>query len=378
MIETTTIEQSGQQTDAPEIEKAEPAKKRQNRTRKKAAETGNAVSLKGTQLALPTIPPYQTALTPIESAPLHLQPIVKDLADKLRFEESKLYFEGFDASLVNLVKQYDKQPQAVSDIDLPTLRVLYSIILDDLSGMLKTSPEELEEITRTDRYLAHGVTIYIPDFMRLLGYEANTSKDGYAFAVAKLMSYNNILGVMRGQYGDSHYPVMVFIGHNKDNNTVTFSSPYMNKLIMGIVQATIKRDSKGRALVDKRGNVINAAGYTRLVDSSIASEKNKRAAEIVCHVVVLIEQAGNNVPHIRASTLLDRCVDLKNFVDSARPADANKALKRAFSAAWKMLRTKTRLQETYKNIQLPDPEKDIPTKKTLDMVFEFRHEGKNQ
>ena len=96
-----------------------------------------------------------------------------------------------------------------------------------------------------------------------------------------------------------------------------------------------------------------------------------------------IEQAGNHVPHISARTIVERNQLLKQSIDNtASASNKNKYLERAFSRAWQLLRTHTDILERYKNIQLPDPKdkdfklKYIPTMSTLDMVFEFPHEGK--
>ena len=113
--------------------------------------------------------------------------------------------------------------------------------------------------------------------------------------------------------------------------------------------------------------------HSYLVKTSIAKERNRRAAEIVCVVVTLIEQAGNNVPHIKAQTIVDRCPDLKNALNAADSSNKSHVLRRAFAGAWKMLPKQTRLAEVYKNIQFPSA---IPTASTLDMVFEFPHDGK--
>lgn len=56
-------------------------------------------------------------------------------------------------------------------------------------------------------------------------------------------------------------------------------------------------------------------------------------------------------------------------------------LRNVFTKTWELLRTKTRLQEVYKNIQLPDPKDpaNIPTVTTLEStVFSFPHDGKRQ
>ena len=166
---------------------------------------------------------------------------------------------------------------------------------------------------------------------------------------------------------------MQLVGHNDKDNTIQFSSPYMNKLIMTILQASIQTDRQGNYKLKSSGEPFLLASHSYLVKSSIAKERNKRAAEIVCIVVTLIEQAGDNTPHIKAQTIVDRCPDLKNALDAASSGNKSLILKRAFTAAWKMLPKQTRLAEVYKNIKFPSA---IPTASTLDIVFEFPHDGK--
>lgn len=351
-----------------------PLKKR-NRTRKQAEE-GGAIAILPKLIAIPTLKPYQNAISTVQDPAAHLQPVTQALADNLRFDNGTLYFQGMDASRVDLVQYYDKTPKAVSDLDLPTLRALYSVILQEVRETAK-NPEEIISQVNDPQYLGHNVKIYLPDFLQMLGYKANGSKDGVAYAVAKVMSYNRILGVMEEYQGgrryQSHYPVMQLVGHNDKDNTIQFSSPYINRLIMTILQASIQTDRKGNYKLKSSGEPFLQANHSFLVKASIAKERNKRAAEIVCIVVTLIEQAGDNVPHIRAQTIVDRCPDLKNALDAASSGNKSLVLKRAFTAAWKMLPKQTKLAEVYKNIKFPSA---VPTASTLDMVFEFPHDGK--
>ena len=99
-----------------------PPKKR-NRTRKQAEKTG-AITTMPEVIALPTLKPYQNAISTVQDPAAHLQPVTQALADNLRFDNGTLYFQGMDASRVDLVQYYDKRHQAVSDLDLPTLRAL--------------------------------------------------------------------------------------------------------------------------------------------------------------------------------------------------------------------------------------------------------------
>lgn len=361
------------QTTAPAADRS----RSRNRTRKQAEEKG-AITTMPKVIALPTLPPYQNAISTVDNPAAHLQPITQALADNLRFENGALYFDGSDmaSSRVDLVQYYDKRPQAVSDLDLPTLRALYSVIFQDVQDAAKDAQRIIAQVN-DPQYLGHNVKIYLPDFLKMLGYKPNSSKDGVAFAVAKIMSYSRILGVMEedqnGRVYRSHYPVMQLVGHNDKDNTIQFSSPYINRLIMTILQASIQTDKKGEIKRKSSGEPFLLPNHSYLVKSSIAKERNKRAVEIVCVVVTLIEQTGDNLPHIKAQTIIDRCPDLKNALDAASSGNKSLILKRAFSKAWVILPKQTKLTEVYKNIKFPSA---IPTASTLDMVFEFPHDGK--
>ena len=352
-----------------------PPKKR-NRTRKQAEKTG-AITTMPEVIALPTLKPYQNAISTVQDPAAHLQPVTQALADNLRFDNGTLYFQGMDASRVDLVQYYDKRHQAVSDLDLPTLRALYSVILQDVQDAAK-DPEKIISQVNDPQYLSHSVKIYLPDFLKMLGYKPNSSKDGISYAIAKVMSYSRILGVMEEYQGGrprtTHYTVMQLVGHDDTENTISFSSPYINKLIMTILQASLQTDRKGNVKLKTSGEPFLLPSHSYLVKTSIAKERNKRAAEIVCVVVTLIEQAGDvGTPHIKAQTIVDRCPDLKNALDAADSSNKSHVLRRAFSKAWAILPKQTRLAEVYKNIKFPSA---IPTASTLDMVFEFPHDGK--
>lgn len=89
--------------------------------------------------------------------------------------------------------------------------------------------------------------------------------------------------------------------------------------------------------------------------------------------------AGENVPRIKASTIIERNPQLQQRLENS--SNKRQLLRNVFTKTWELLRTKTRLQEVYKNIQLPDPKDpaNIPTVTTLEStVFSFPHDGKRQ
>ena len=151
----------------------------------------------------------------------------------------------------------------------------------------------------------------------------------------------------------------------------------MNYVIKTIYNLSIRKTKDGKPKLKKNGTPLMLPSHSYMIDSSITKERNKAAAENVVILVTLIEQAGDNIPRIKASTLIERNVQLADRLESA--ANPRTLLNRTFIRTWALLREKTRLTEVYKDIQLPDPKDPaaIPTMKTLDnVVFSFPHNGK--
>lgn len=101
--------------------------------------------------------------------------------------------------------------------------------------------------------------------------------------------------------------------------------------------------------------------------SSIAVERNKNAVEIVVTIVTLIEQCGNHEPRIKASTIIAKNPLLCNSLEEIKStSNKNRMLRQTFSKAFDLLKTKTDLCTTYKNIHLPSAHNpaDIPTTAT--------------
>lgn len=348
--------------------------KRKNRTRKQAANQG-AITEMPNKLAIITLPPYQNAMTPVGDKAAHLQPIMQTVAESLQQDYESLSAQGF-----NFVQFYDNSPQAVSNLDLITLRAIYSIFLAHLQG-IATSPDDLIEKATNPSFTKESIKIYIPDFLKMTGLAPNHSKSNVNAVLNKIASYSAVYGVLVSHQGGreyrSHYPVLQLVEHNDENNTVEIMSPYINKLIGTIVQASIKKDRNDKPKLKRNGTPFTWATHSYMVDLELAKERNKRAAEIVCRIVDIIEECGNGgTPHIKVKTLIERVPDLENALNNAKtPSDKSKILRRAFSKAWQLLETKTKLRECYKNIQFPTL---IPTPRDMDKLIEIPHEGKTK
>lgn len=347
--------------------KEEPEEKKEYRTRAKAQEAG-AYSEIPASLAIPTAANYQYSMSLYQSGNAYLQPLTS--TDGLKFKNGKIYFDGMQqVSEVEL--QNMKTKEGIENIDLALLRVFYSIILTAFEA---SKCKELKDV----------ITLFVPDLAEYLGLQRNLNKKNIDGVIAKVQSFHNIVGILHGtrngKPSQSIYPVLNFEGYDDKKNTIAFSSPYMNHVIRTVYNVTIRRGKDGKPRLKKNGDPLRLVSHSYLVHGSITKQKNKAAVENVNIIVTLIEQAGDNVPRIKASTIIERNPQLQNRLEADSSHKAQ-LLKRVFSKTWELLRTETDLQRVYKDIQLPDPKAPafIPTVKNLDsLVFTFPHGGKKE
>lgn len=347
--------------------KEEPEEKKEYRTRAKAQEAG-AYSEIPASLAIPTAANYQYSMSLYQSGNAYLQPLTS--TDGLKFKSGKMYFDSMQqVSEVEL--QNMKTKEGIENIDLALLRVFYSIIL---SAFEASKCKELKDV----------ITLFVPDLAEYLGLQRNLNKKNIDGVIAKVQSFHNIVGILHGtrngKPSQSIYPVLNFEGYDDKKNTIAFSSPYMNHVIRTVYNVTIRRGKDGKPRLKKNGDPLRLVSHSYLVHGSITKQKNKAAVENVNIIVTLIEQAGDNVPRIKASTIIERNPQLQNRLEADSSHKAQ-LLKRVFSKTWELLRTETDLQRVYKDIQLPDPKDPafIPTVKNLDsLVFTFPHGGKKE
>ena len=340
--------------------------KKAYRTKAKARETGAIVKAPAA-LAIPTLQNYQYSMSLYQDGSAYLQPLRS--TDGLKFKNGKMYFDGDAMREVSLVElQNMKTKEGIDVIDLPVLRTLYSIMLTQF---------ELSNYT----VLQDVLTMSVPALAEFIGLQSNLNKKDVARVIEKMQSYHNIIGILHGTRNgkpvQSLYPVLNFEGYNDKTNTISFSSPYMNYVIKTVYRLSLRKTKNGEKKLKKNGEPLRIPSHSYLIDSSITKERNKAAVENVILIVTLIEQAGDNIPRIKARTLIERNVQLAERLETAQ--NPRSLLDRTFTKTWELLRTKTRLQEAYKNIKLPDPNNPafMPTMRTLDdLVFTFPHEGK--
>ncbi len=334
--------------------------KNPRRTKAKAGDTAKIPA----KLPIITNPAYQNALTFIKNASAYLQSLSD--TSNLKYSAGTFLYNGLPATQEKLSPLYTNEN--LEAFNLPLLLALYGIIL-------YSSP------------LADGwdydkkTTIYFPEFANKIGKAPNIGKRDITEYTNDIRSFQTVVGIIgNGTNGNGILPVISYVEQDEQTHTISFSSPYMVKLMHDIHEASIRKNKKGQPLLKKNGEPMMLPSHSYIVDMSIVSEKNKKALEIVFVIVALIEQAGNGTPHIRADTIISRCPRLHKSLAGQSAGNKNNLLKRAFSKAWDLLREKTALATVYNNIQLPNA-KDIaaiPTSSTLSMVFTFPHSGKGK
>lgn len=334
------------------------------RTKEKARQTGAIIEAPKT-LAIPTLSSYQYSMSLYKEGGAYLQPLSS--MDGLRFKGGKLYFGGARMKEVSEAELRDlRTKEGIEELDLTALRFYYSILFNQFQ---LSSYKVLQDI--------------VPISASILTGRNDPNKMDINAAIAKVQSFHNVMGVVKGTRNgkptESYYQVLNFEYYDEKKNIIAFSSPYMNYVIKTIYNLSIRKTKDGKARLKKNGTPLMLPSHSYMIDSSIVKERNKAAAENVVILVTLIEQAGDNIPRIKASTLIERNVQLAERLETAENPRA--LLKRVFTKTWELLRTKTRLTEFYKNIQLPDPKDPafMPTMGTLDkVVFTFPHEGKKK
>lgn len=342
-------------------------KEKKYRTRSDARKAG-AITKLPTSIAVITDRNYQFSMSLYNKGGAYLQPFTS--TDGLTFKDGKLYFKGEIQEISEVELKNLKTKENIENISLPLLRIFYSIVLDQFQA---TNFKELKDLVR----------IPVPLLAEYMGLKSNMSKREINDLLDRIQSFHNIVGVMHGRRNnkdvESYYQVLNFEYYDEKSNVVAFSSPYMNYLINVIYELSKRKDKNGKTKLKKNGDPQRLATHSYLINSDIAKERNKVAVENVFIIIQLIEQAGDNIPRIKASTIIERNPQLQERLESS--ANKRQLLKRTFSKTWELLRNKTRLTEFYDGIELPDPKdpKYLPNETELEnLVIYFPHNGKSK
>lgn len=207
--------------------------KKSYRTKSKADNTTDNLP---SNLAIITNDKYKNSLTLQQNGGAYLQPLAT--TEGLQYDGENLFFQGFPASEATLREINKDKDVPIEAIDLPLLRMFYSIILSDF-----------EQNTKKLGVVNEIVTVYVPDLAAILGKKRNLSKNDITSIIEKTSSFQTIYGVIkdpdRPNGIGTAVPLLVWMGYDAESNTIRFASPYMTRLIKRIYNVSIRKDRKG-------------------------------------------------------------------------------------------------------------------------------------
>jgi len=349
--------------------------------KKRPTADGLITSVGGRQLSITDID-YQYALTPLHNPNAYISPLRDEIMQKLTFENGKLSILGSEPA--DLKKETKNGLQEIKNLDLPLLREIFTAVY------------------KTAVYGdAHTVTIHIPSFCREMGIDVRRvpEQEEYKKAedkaddeqakplkfndvFAKMRQFENCIGISKGVY----YELMRTIMIDPDRDLMTIAVPYMNHVLREIRDKNIVRDKEGKELY------INNR-FNWLMHTTIASERNKPAVEIVNRIITGLMQRGSipdaklkqnknkkNIPPDRVtykitySGLIDNIPLLKKSLAEGSTASKNVRLARAFKKAFELLHTETDVYQYYVGLKIPEI---VPNTSALADTLTITHEGEN-
>jgi hypothetical protein len=253
----------------------------------------------------------------------------------------------------------------ISDIETSLLSDIFGIFYVNLNEQICTLDAE-DAKRAVDNFC---LDIHLPDLIHYMGYSKNTNQEQIERILELLKKFRDIVGVIKEpgvnkDYFDAYW--LINIDSIKwSNNTIQIRSPYISMLIWKLHAKQILRQRS-------YGSKMCLPKVISFQDNRLASQRDKRAIEIVSYVVALVESTGRHgTPHCKASTILCNCPCLLWSLEKASSTShKNRILKRSFTNAWKYLEKYTNLASKGKAI-IPSSD-EYPTLKTLDRIFEFR------
>lgn len=354
---------------------------RRYRTKRLAGETDRLPD----RLPIITLQSWENSMTFAPGKCASLVMMDEGTRNRIAYEDGKLKLDGreiTDSDMGALLADIRNHAMVPGEkVDLRTLRFLYGIALIKYSENIEDVVRRIGENPR--QFLSYNVAIYIPDYVKALGMSPHINQRDVQRIIDKIESYSPIWGIVEtnalGRPLRGFYPVVRSIGYEESDNTLTFTSPYMNRIITLIIRESIRRDGKGNFVRKKNGELVTDPSHSYHVKTSVMKNSSEWAKDIVDVVCVLLDVAGDTLPHIKFSKIIERCDGFGEYIRSQPTTyKQNRVLKRSFATAWKLLAKDTDLLQSFQCLKLPDPNDpdNIPTMKTLNKAVEFKHKGK--
>jgi hypothetical protein len=236
---------------------------------------------------------------------------------------------------------------------------------------------------KREGWVGSRIIAHMPAVLQGMGIDA---KAGKASDInKKLAKLKDCIGVIGGD--KEVKKVFSCLDYNQAANTLAFDSPYFDWIINELERANTVTTSK---------NTYIDPHHCMLVSSSIAKERNTPAKEIVYAVLSGLHQRGKFPDaklkkimgrrsqkaadlityEIAFNTIIDRCPILQERLKTCA-VDRSKTLllKRAFTKAYELIKTRTRAYEYFIGLKIPSV---LPTWKGQEATtLRITHKGIN-
>lgn len=344
---------------------------------------------------LPTDKRLQYALTPLRNENAYIMPFDYE---QLRFD----YDENGEIVIrteaqykaVEEAKDENKKIQAAG-IDQPLLRQLFAATMKAYLC-----------------YYGNSITVYLPSFAREMnidvsgankkaeaaekGAKTNTRHNANDF-FKKLKALESLNGVWQG---GSFYRVFILEGYEAEQNTLTFSSPWLFKIARELLTTPANKKTKADGSI-----MWEITGISSLMKPSIASARSKPTVEIIATLLAGLQQYGTKPEAARHKgkkykdkeivefkisfkTLIERIPLIMENLDACTPSNKTTLLQRYFCGSnfkkrqkegkgfilEEYIREYTVIPEYYKDFEIVF---QPPTVKTLSEKITIRHRGIN-
>lgn len=302
---------------------------RRKRTKGRAGKTDPVPD----RIALITDPAYRHAMSAVRDGTAFVLPSA--VADKLQPLAGEPIAGGFP------FKPEECSPEEIKAMDPAMLLMVYGIVLARLRAELDEAvgPDEAMRILEGPGY-ARPVRLYLPELLEKMGAKANTSENGFTAARNKIKVLSGLTGMFSiGNRPGALYQrldVVADFSEDEATNTLTFSSPYCDRVARALLGKHMRRDADGELTLGPDCLPVLDDPHNYVLRATLASERSKSATEIVLYTARLA--AVNGPRATTAQGIINECPIFRHRLTATEStSDKNKIIKRAFSTAWRIL-----------------------------------------
>lgn len=224
---------------------------RRNRTLLQARDAG-ALPVGTKTLAVPMSPRYRDALSMVPSKDACLLAIRTDITSMVECRDGRLFLDGQPVGRAGLSGCRDIRPDALAEVDVPTIYLAYSLVHDSLRDVA-TRPDEMDEALGDPGFCGRSLKYYVPELLQALGSRPSGNDQNVKAFVDRFRSCRNAIGLVPTMTGPECYPALTLLDYDAGRNMIEFSSPYLHKIALRARRDSIQLDRSSQPKLQYNG-----------------------------------------------------------------------------------------------------------------------------